>query len=312
MTKAEVAKEFKKLKKENFKTEAEYEKFLKESDFTQADVDSRVELTILSNEIQKQITEGVFGAEPERNRKLLRRRARHPVHPAGNPRHPPRRQQRQSESRIGPRGPEIRQLAEKLEKSREKILRRRTEQVQRRVPERHRRRRPRRTAERRPLQRLRRPGRRAGQDRTAATTSSKSTTRPRNQQELKTVESQIKSQLEQQGEQESFTAFVANYSSKWKSRTFCADGFVIERCANFKAEAHPADGATGLLRREPENTRGSLSRSRLPADPGDARDGLAGRTARDAARPAPDSGRRRRRSRRRCRRATTIPTTPTP
>ena len=65
VTKAEVAKEFKKLKKENFKTEAEYEKFLKESEFTQADVDSRVELTILSNEIQKQITEGA--SEPSQS-----------------------------------------------------------------------------------------------------------------------------------------------------------------------------------------------------------------------------------------------------
>ena len=65
VTKAEVEQRIQKLKKENFKTEAEYEKFLKESEFTQADVDSRVELTILSNEIQKQ-----------HHRRRLRRRAR--------------------------------------------------------------------------------------------------------------------------------------------------------------------------------------------------------------------------------------------
>src|SRR5262249_34477448 len=58
VTKAEVAKEFKKLKKENFKTEADYKKFLNESGFTQKDVDERVELQMLSSEIQKGITEG--------------------------------------------------------------------------------------------------------------------------------------------------------------------------------------------------------------------------------------------------------------
>jgi parvulin-like peptidyl-prolyl isomerase len=56
VTKPEVEKEFKKLKKENFKTEADYQKFLKESGFEQKDVDQRVELQMLSQEIQTGIT----------------------------------------------------------------------------------------------------------------------------------------------------------------------------------------------------------------------------------------------------------------
>src|SRR5262249_38215651 len=58
VTEAEVEKEFEKLKKENFKTAADYQKFLKESGFNQEDVNERVELQKLSTEIQKGITEG--------------------------------------------------------------------------------------------------------------------------------------------------------------------------------------------------------------------------------------------------------------
>lgn len=52
-------------------------------------------------------------------------------------------------------------------------------------------------------------------------------------QTLDEVKAQIKSQLEQQLSQEDFSEFVANYQSKWQSRTFCAGGYEIERCANY-------------------------------------------------------------------------------
>ncbi len=56
---AEIAKEKKKLKKESFKSEQEFNEFLKESGFTPADVDERVELQILSTELQEQLKEQV-------------------------------------------------------------------------------------------------------------------------------------------------------------------------------------------------------------------------------------------------------------
>ncbi|HET7177970.1 MAG TPA: SurA N-terminal domain-containing protein, partial [Solirubrobacterales bacterium] len=58
VTPQEIAAKLKTLKKENFKTAAAYKKFLRESHYTQADVDSRVKLTILSSNIQAQITKG--------------------------------------------------------------------------------------------------------------------------------------------------------------------------------------------------------------------------------------------------------------
>ena len=53
----EVEQEFEQTKSQNFKTEQEYEDFLKQSCFTQEDVDKRVELQVLSTKIQEQITE---------------------------------------------------------------------------------------------------------------------------------------------------------------------------------------------------------------------------------------------------------------
>jgi foldase protein PrsA len=53
----EVQQEFEQTKNENFKTEQEYQDFLKESGFTQEDIDERVKLQLLSTKIQDQITE---------------------------------------------------------------------------------------------------------------------------------------------------------------------------------------------------------------------------------------------------------------
>lgn len=53
----EVQQEFEQTKKQNFKTEQEYQDFLKQSCFTQADVDQRVRLQVISTKIQDEITQ---------------------------------------------------------------------------------------------------------------------------------------------------------------------------------------------------------------------------------------------------------------
>ena len=58
MTPKQVATELAQIKKQNFKTAAEYKKFLATSHFTQADVNDRVKLQLLSTQIQEQITKG--------------------------------------------------------------------------------------------------------------------------------------------------------------------------------------------------------------------------------------------------------------
>jgi parvulin-like peptidyl-prolyl isomerase len=50
---------------------------------------------------------------------------------------------------------------------------------------------------------------------------------------------QIKQQLEQQAQQESFAAFLADYRDHWVELTICSDDYLTERCNNFKGNPSP-------------------------------------------------------------------------
>lgn len=63
---------------------------------------------------------------------------------------------------------------------------------------------------------------------------------PEKVQTLAEVRSQISSQLTSQLQQEFLSEFIAGYQSKWQSRTFCATGFATEDCANFVGTGHPS------------------------------------------------------------------------
>jgi foldase protein PrsA len=69
---------------------------------------------------------------------------------------------------------------------------------------------------------------------------------------LAEVSAEIKSQLTQQRAQEVFSEFVAEYQSKWTSRTFCASGFEIERCANYVGSGHPASAPPACYEADPK------------------------------------------------------------
>jgi parvulin-like peptidyl-prolyl isomerase len=66
------------------------------------------------------------------------------------------------------------------------------------------------------------------------------------------VSTEIKTQLTQQVAQQVFSEFVAEYQSKWQSRTFCADGYVIERCANYVGSGHPASAPPACYEADPK------------------------------------------------------------
>jgi parvulin-like peptidyl-prolyl isomerase len=66
------------------------------------------------------------------------------------------------------------------------------------------------------------------------------------------VSNEIKTQLTQQVAQEVFSDFVSEYQSKWQSRTFCADGYVIERCANYVGSGHPSGAPPGCYEADPK------------------------------------------------------------
>lgn len=75
---------------------------------------------------------------------------------------------------------------------------------------------------------------------------------PAKTQALDEVKAQIKSQLAQQISQEYFAEFVAEYQSKWQSRTFCAAGFTVERCANYRSDGRPANAPPACYEANPK------------------------------------------------------------
>jgi parvulin-like peptidyl-prolyl isomerase len=58
---------------------------------------------------------------------------------------------------------------------------------------------------------------------------------------LSKVSGQIKQQLSQGAQQEIATSFQQDFVDKWTSRSFCASGYVMDRCANFT----PQDACNG-------------------------------------------------------------------
>jgi parvulin-like peptidyl-prolyl isomerase len=252
VTQKEVADEFKKLKDENFKTEAEYEKFLKESGFTQADVDDRVELQMLSTQIQEGITEGTPAPSED---------AIENYYKAAKSTQFTQPETRDVRLVLNKKVAKANQAKAMLEKddspaSWKKVagnfsedettkkqggLRKELAEggIEEPVNE---------AIFSTPEGRIEGPVK--GDQGYYVFMVENST--PENVQELSEVEDQIKSQLEQQAQQEAFSEFVSDYTARWKARTFCAEDFVIERCANFEGDAHPATAPPACYEADPK------------------------------------------------------------
>jgi parvulin-like peptidyl-prolyl isomerase len=69
---------------------------------------------------------------------------------------------------------------------------------------------------------------------------------------LAEVRSQISQTLTQKKQEEFFSEFVSQYQSKWTSRTYCAAGYTIERCANYKGSGHPSSASAACYEANPK------------------------------------------------------------
>src|SRR6266540_3749019 len=74
---------------------------------------------------------------------------------------------------------------------------------------------------------------------------------------LSDATSQIKQQLSQGIQQEAATAFQQDFVDKWTSRTLCASGYVMDRCANFT----PTDACNG----DDSGEQGDVDKTGCPA-----------------------------------------------
>lgn len=252
VSKKEVADELKKLIDQAFNSDAQYEKFLKEAHFTQADVDERVKVQILSEKIQQQTTEDVTtpsNAEIEEYYEAAK--STQFTQPAT----------RDARSLTFKERSEAEKAVAQLEKDDSPATWKRLAgesanpsakatggllkgATEGQLPE--------------PLNAAvfgappgQIEGPLKGQDNSWFVFVVEKVTTEK-VQPLSEVESQISTQLSEQAQQAATARFIRNYSGKWRSRTFCAAEYLIERCDNFKGSGRPAGAPPACYEADPK------------------------------------------------------------
>jgi parvulin-like peptidyl-prolyl isomerase len=289
----EVAKELKKIKKENFPTEAEFQAFLKESKFTQEDVDRRVEFTIITNELQEILKED----PPTPSESEIE--AYYEAAKASQFTQPPTRDvrlivnkdQQKAEQALAQleKGNTAKDWAKAAKEFSEDPGTKGKGGLQKAVTE----------------GTLEEPvdaavfagveGQLEGPVKgpKGFTIFEVQNSSPETVQELNAVEGQIESQLSQQLEQEDFTAFIADYNNRWVSRTFCASDYVTERCSNYESDGHPSTAPAACYEADPDGGRPEACPAPVfqlvPAQPGSVTP-LAPQGKPLAQRPTPPGG----------------------
>ncbi len=75
---------------------------------------------------------------------------------------------------------------------------------------------------------------------------------PGKEQTLAESKAQIESTLGQQAQQEYLAEFVSGYEARWRSRTECADDFLIEKCGNYVGDGRPANASPACYEEDPK------------------------------------------------------------
>jgi len=254
-TDQEIAKKLKEIKKESFKTEAEFQKFLKESHYTQADIDNRVLIQLLSEKLQEELKEKApkptqseienyyeaakatqFTQKPSRDVRLILNRDQKKAQEAFDALS--KDNSAKNWSKVA------KKYSEDPTTKTTGGLRKAVQEGSLEEP-----------ADAQifasPDGRVEPPVKVPGGYYVFEVVSST----PESVQELKAVESQIEATLAQQLEQEYFTSFVSQFSTEWTQRTFCADGYVIDRCANFEGTGHPSSAPEACYEADPKGGR---------------------------------------------------------
>ena len=94
---------------------------------------------------------------------------------------------------------------------------------------------------------------------------------PESVQRVDEARPQIQEILTDRAEEEFFSEFLASYQKKWASRTHCAEGYTIERCANYKGNGHPALAPDACYEADPEKPAAECPApviQHLPVTPG--------------------------------------------
>jgi foldase protein PrsA len=248
----EVEEELKKVKSQTFKTEKKYKEFLKESHYTQEDVDRRLEVQILQTKIQEQLkNEAPVPSGSEISEYYDAAKSAQYTTP----------ESRDIRTVLNKDKAKVEEAKAQLEKddsvkSWEKVAKKYSTDpatkgkggLQSNV------------SEATLPESLGPPVFETGQgelggpikDSRGYTVFEVMTIKPEKTSSLEEVKSQISAQLAEQAQQQYTGRFVRNFTSTWTARTFCADGFTIERCANFKGTGHPAEADPACYEANPK------------------------------------------------------------
>lgn len=251
VTQKEVETELAKVKKESFKTEKAFQEFLKESNFTEEDVNERLELQILSTKIQEKITgetpppteaelESYYEAEKA---KQFTKPATRDVRVVVN--------ENKKEVEAAQKALEADNSAASWKKVTKKYSPTTAAQggLQKEISE---------EFLQEPLKKdifKSETGELIGPVKQAKSwlLLEVVTDHPEKVQTFPEVKATIEQTLASEREQKYFSEWVAeDFQAKWTSRTRCASGFTIEQCANYKGSGHPAEASEACYEANPK------------------------------------------------------------
>ncbi|HET9152577.1 MAG TPA: peptidyl-prolyl cis-trans isomerase [Solirubrobacterales bacterium] len=75
---------------------------------------------------------------------------------------------------------------------------------------------------------------------------------PAKVKQLPEVKAQIEETLKSEKQQKYLGEFAKEFESKWNSRTYCASGYKIAKCANFTSSGHPSNAAPACYEANPK------------------------------------------------------------
>jgi len=90
---------------------------------------------------------------------------------------------------------------------------------------------------------------------------------PAKAKSLPEVKAQIEETLKAEKQKVFFSEFLKGYESKWHSRTYCASGYVVEQCANYTGSGHPKNAAPACYEADPTSPANECPAPVTPISP---------------------------------------------
>jgi len=253
-TKKQLDEELEKIKEQNFPTPAAYKEFLETSKLTQADVDARIKLQVLSNQITKKIQGNAaqpsaaeisdyydaakatqFTTKPSRDIRVVVNKDKAKVEAA-------KAALEQDDSPANWKKVAQKYSSDPTTKSKGGLQPALTEEL---------------LATAGPLKdaifdsatnEIVGPVQYQGNYTVIEVVKLK----PEKVQTLDEAKAQISNTLVQQKQEDAINQFVTAWQSKWGARTFCASGFEIESCSNYRGDGRPSGADPACYEADPK------------------------------------------------------------